>query len=519
VSSNSSLRELKKLIASGNFDPLLIKKELAERRLIEFIELTWHIIEPERPFIREYPIEVVCDHLEAIHYGEIVKLLVNVPPGTMKSLATNVFFPAWEWGPRNMPSTRYISFSYASPLTQRDNEKFYRVCSSDIYQRFWGDRVKFVKENITKYENDRTGWKLATSVGGVGTGERGDRLLLDDPHNVKDGESETIRKETVRWFRESLSSRVNDPMKSAFIIIMQRVHEDDVSGTIISENLDYDHLCLPVKFDSAFPRCETSIGFKDERQHGELLLPKRMPIEFLNQQEKELGPYAFAAQYQQQPVPRGGGIIKSDWWQLWKDPYYPNFQFLMGSFDGAFTTKDENDFSAYTVWGVFEDQHGVLKIMLVYAWKVKLELHQVVQKIAETNRKYKVDLVVVENKATGHSVVQELRRLFRNEKWGFYLFDPSKDGGGDKEARLYACVPTFTNEIVYAPDKSWASTVINEVAMAPKGKWKDLSDTVSQAILYMRKRGLISLRGERTRSFAREGLPKPGAQKPLYGTP
>lgn len=516
MSSNpSSLKELKKLISSGGFDPLLIKKELAERRLIEYIELTWHILEPDRPFVREWPLEVLCEHLEAVTAGEIRKLLINVPPGMTKSLTTNVFWPSWEWGPRNMASMRYVAFSYASNLTERDNDKFRMLIKSELYQRFWGDRVNLIKDTTTKPINERTGWKLASSVGGVGTGERGDRLLIDDPHNVKEAESETVRKETVRWFRESLSSRVNDPGKSAFVVIMQRVHEDDVSGVIVSEDLGYEHLCLPMTFDAAYPASSTSIGFVDKRKAGEILVPKRMPLYWLKEQEKELGPYAYASQYQQQPVPRGGGIIKSDWWQLWKEKFYPNFHYVLGSFDGAYTTKDENDFSAYTVWGVYEDPNGVFKVMLVYAWKVKLELHEIVKKIAETNRKYNVDQVIVENKATGHSVVQELRRLFQNEKWGFYLFDPTRDGGGDKEARLYSCVPTFTNDVIYAPGTKWAQMVIDEVAIAPKGKWKDLSDTVSQAILYMRRRGLINLKGERTHSHHRD-IPTTTRQLPLY---
>jgi predicted phage terminase large subunit-like protein len=501
MSSGPSLKELRKLISGGGLDPLLIKKELAERRLIEYIELMWDVVEPERPFVRERPLEVVCEHLEAVTSGEIRKLLINVPPGMTKSLATNVFWPSWEWGPRNMPSMRYVCFSYASPLTERDNDRFRSLVKSEKYQRFWGDRVTLVKDQTTKPTNARTGWKLASSIGGVGTGERGDRALIDDPHNVKESESETVRKETVRWFRESLSSRVNDPGISAFVVIMQRVHEEDVSGTIIAEEFGYDHLCLPMRYDDAYPRCSTSIGFVDTREHGDLLAPKRMPDWWLKEQERELGPYAYAAQYQQQPVPRGGGIIKDDWWQLWKEDFYPPFNFILGSFDGAFTEKDENDHSAYTIWGIYEDENGVLKIMLIYAWKVRMALHEVVTKIAQTSRKYKVDQIIVENKATGHSVVQEMQRLFRNDKWGFYLFDPKRDGGGDKGARLHACVPTFTNQIVYAPNKEWAQTVINETAMAPKGKYKDLADTVSQAILYMRNRGLVELRGEQTHSF------------------
>jgi hypothetical protein len=155
----------------------------------------------------------------------------------MKSLLTDVFWPAWEWGPMNMPHMRYVAFSYSDGITTRDNNKMVRLISSPSYQALWGDRFTVVKLGETKIENDQTGFKLATSTGGRGTGERGDRVILDDPHNVVKMESQIERQKTVRFFRESMSNRLNDD-RSAIVVIMQRLHENDVSGDILVREAD-----------------------------------------------------------------------------------------------------------------------------------------------------------------------------------------------------------------------------------------------------------------------------------------
>jgi hypothetical protein len=144
-------------------------------------------------------LEAICLHLEAITFGDIPsnRLLMNVPPGFMKSLLVNVFWPAWEWGPCDMPHMSYISFSYSDEITTRDNNKMVRLITSPAYQQLWGDRFKMTKTGERRLENDQTGFKLATSVGGVSTGERGDRVLLDDPHNVIKAESDTEREKTA----------------------------------------------------------------------------------------------------------------------------------------------------------------------------------------------------------------------------------------------------------------------------------------------------------------------------------
>jgi hypothetical protein len=314
--------------------------------LIAFVRHFWHVLEPETKFVDGWLMWAICEHLEAVTFGEITRLLINVPAGCCKSLLVDVFWPAWQWGPMDLAHHRYVCFSYAASLTERDNGRFRDLVTSHDYQELWGDRVTIQKKGETKVSNEgKRGWKLASSVGGVGTGERGDRVILDDPHNVKEVESELVRSETVRWFRESMSNRLNDSERSAIVIIMQRVQEDDVSGTILTLELDYVHLCVPMEFDSSRlldntgQPIQTAIGWFDPRgigltpdeADGTLAWPERFPPAAIERLKNEMGPYAWAAQYQQSPSPRGGGIFKRSWWNIYESPdgKFPAFDFWL----------------------------------------------------------------------------------------------------------------------------------------------------------------------------------------------
>ena len=497
--------------------------------LIKFIRYFWHILEPETRLVDGWPLEALCDHLEAITFGDVTRLLANVPPGFMKSLTTDVFWPAWEWGPMNMPHLRYVAFSYSASLTERDNGKFKDLLVSPEYQEMYGDRFKLRKIGETKVTNDKMGWKLASSVGGVGTGERGDRVILDDPHNVKEAESDIVRDETVRWFRESMSNRLNNMQESAIVVIMQRLHETDVSGVILENGFDYCHLMITMEFEPERYPIDyegTDIGWIDPREEkDELAWPERFPPETIVKMKTNFGPYAWAGQYQQSPVARGGGIIKRDWWQLWEpsDEKWPTFDYLVGSLDSAFTEKEENDPSGMTVWGIFKGENGLPCAMLVKAWRKHLELHGtvverhsdetyrqwrrraepgwgLVEWVAETCRFRNsdgvvignVDRLIIEGKASGISAMQEMQRLYSTEGW---LTETVKVTG-DKVARAHAVVATFANLQVWAPAREWADLVIDETSIFPRGRYKDLTDSTTQALSHLRKLGLLQHRDE-----------------------
>ena len=535
-----------------------LRRQQARRGgLLEFVKYFWHVLEPSsRKLVTGWPLEAVCIHLEAITFRDINRLLINVPPGFMKSLMVNCFWPAWEWGPMNLPFMRHLAFSYAERLTTRDNNKLTRLVMSPSYRALWGDRFSMLKLGEKRPENDRTGYVLATSITGIGTGERGDRIRLDDPHNVVEIPSYEVRKKTVMFFRESMSNRLNDE-HSAIIVIMQRLHEDDVSGDILARESDYCHLMIPMRFDPLrYPssvdglRTEfddgaaytgNDLGWIDPRavdddgvvlppqllatREGVLAWPARFPREMDRKFETELGPIAYAGQYQQSPTPRKGNIFKREYWQEYVVPRdgprkdkFPDMEMVIVSLDSAFTEKEENDPSGCTTWGIFRDEYdGYPKVMLLAAWRAHLPLHgevQPPQQREESEEDYArrcfqhwgivervawscsrfggADVLIVEGKASGIDVINEIRRIYTRKKWDIVQINPKTD----KVARAISVQPTFAQHLVYRPNRDWADMVVDEMAKFPKWQFKDLTDSATQALRWMRQQGLIHRQDE-----------------------
>ena len=251
---------------SSNLETLLrrrsildeIDAERALRSLREFVRQTWVIVEPSTPFVPGWHIDAIIEHLEAVTCGQIRNLLINVPPRHMKSLLVSVLWPAWEWIVH--PERRWLCSSYAASLSIRDSTKCRRLIESPWYRRFWEDRFALTTDQNTKsrFDNDRSGYRIATSVGGAATGEGGDRIVCDDPHNVQEAESDSIRNGTTSWYDVVMSTRVNDPRTAAKVVVMQRCHQRDLSGHLLAQG-GWDLLCLPAEYEG--PTRATSIGF------------------------------------------------------------------------------------------------------------------------------------------------------------------------------------------------------------------------------------------------------------------
>lgn len=243
-------------------------------------------------------------------YGRINRLLVNVPPGSMKSLLISVMWPAWEWTHPHLRALRYLTTSFAEDSVKRDTRKHRDLTLSEWYRSLWPD-VVLVRTGEMSFANKDTGTREGTAFGSL-TAKRGDRLIIDDPHSTKTAESDAERTATVRQFREGALNRLNDQERSAIVVVMQRLHEQDVSGTILKLGMAYEHLMLPMEFDEG-RAVSTSIGFIDPRtKDGELLDPVRFPAKVV-EDLKMMGSYAYAGQYQQRPAPRDGGMFKRAW--------------------------------------------------------------------------------------------------------------------------------------------------------------------------------------------------------------
>lgn len=521
--------------------------------LLAFVRYFWHLLEPGTKFKDGWALEAICEHLEAVTFGEVTKLLINVPPGFMKSLLTDVFWPAWEWGPMQMPHVRYVAFSYSSSLTERDNEKFAVLCGSAEYQAMYSDQVQLRRAGSKKVSNGKHGWKLATSVGGVGTGERGDRIILDDPHNVKESESEVVRTETVRWFWESMSSRLNDMENGAKVVIMQRVHAGDVSGEIIEKG-DWCHLMIPMEYvwqaDKKGQPYANDIGWVDPRWQedpeecdGELAWPERFPERIIPSMKKDAGTHAWSGQYQQTPRVRGGAIFDEADWMPWEpvDGKFPQLTYVVASLDGAYTEKEENDPSALVVGGIFEDENGNNRCIIMHAWRKKLKFSGpkvvpepgestialkartqkswgLVEWVADTCKRFNVDRLLIEAKATGISAAQVLGNSHPTAGWSIQMVDPK----GDKVARALSVQPAWTQQLVYIPFpyRQWGQDLVDEMADFPKAKTDDMTDACTQLIKHFRDVGLLrndeEVRVAQTRAIEQDQAKHKRAGKKLY---
>ena len=523
------------------------RREL-ENSLYDFAQSAWSVIDPA-PFIGGgFAMQAVCDHLQSCVDGHIRNLIINIPPRFSKSTLCGVLFPAWVFAQRKNTSTsgngvQFLHASYSQTLALQDSLKCRRLLESDWYRKLWGNRVQVSSDQNTKSQFDLTsgGRRMTTSVGGSTTGLGGQFLVCDDPNNARESNSEAVIMSTIEWWDMAWSTRLNDPKTGCRIVVQQRLNERDITGHILSQDIgNWTHLMLPMEFEpnrriytvlvpAAANDGENDIVWTDPRQEeGELLWPERFGPEEVDNLKRTLGPYGTAGQLQMRPQPAGGGIIKRLWWEPFEADMFPDMEVNIGSLDLAYTTKKENDFSAMTCWGVWRDSGTstavvnrdhqgtvtsriqksdrgaeVPKIMLTNAWKERLEFHELVEKVIKTAKESKLDILLVEAKGPGLSVAQEIRRLVGIEEFSVREISPNDL---DKVARLYAVQHLFAEGLVYAPTKvgdpdvfrNWADMVITEVESFPKGVHDDLVDTVSQAITFMRKAGMIQRGAERT---------------------
>jgi predicted phage terminase large subunit-like protein len=526
-----------------------------EESLYEFVKAAWPNFDPAE-FSDNWHLKDICDHLEAVARGYIPRLLLNEPPRTGKTAIVSICFPAWVWaqreiGPLMGPQVSFFYASYAEQLSLEHSLKTRRLIESRWYKKHWGKRFSLVSDRNTKghFENDKGGYRMASSVDARAAGFGADVLVADDPHLVKEAESDIVREGVVRWWSETMPSRLNNRQTGAMIVVMQRVHEGDLSGFILSNELGYVHFCVPMcyvpcKHVNAWvdDKIETFIGddidkindddifWVDPRtDDGELLWPDRFPSSEVIKLEKELGPFAFAGQLQQTPAPRGGGIIREEWWQPYDDDVgaevgarpgeYPPCEYILASLDTAYTEKEENDPSALSIWGVFRDKAGNPQIILMLCWQDRHQIHELVSRVGADCKRFKVDRLIIEDKAAGHSVSQELHRLFGAFDFGIELVNPRTGfiKSPDKVARLQTVVHLFAEGMIWAPDKSWADEMIKQCALVPRAIHDDLADSCSMALLYFRRTGWATRKEERALEVEDEikYRPRAGALYPV----
>ena len=479
--------------------------EQAPLSLLEFTQTFWHVLEPGVEFTQGWAIEAICEHLEACASGQIKKLIINVPPGHAKSILCNVFYPAWEW--TKNPRLRWLFTSYNIQLSIRDSVKMRRLIASPEYKARYEHLYQCPGDYNakTRFDNSARGTRMVVPIGSS-TGERAHRLVVDDPNNASEVWSATQRERITGAYDSSLSTRAADPQHYVQIVVMQRLHEKDLSGHLL-ERGGWEHLCLPAEYEVA-RRCVTSIWQDPRQTEGELLWAERFPKVVIDELKSTLGGYGAAGQLQQRPAPPGGGMLKRHWWQYWQPVgttapvvrhRMANNEFLeitpevlptkfdakILSWDLAFKDSKDSAYVVGQVWGVLGSRRYLLDQI-----REKLDIVGTLAAIRSLSQRHPDALIkLVEDRANGPAVLSMLKK----EIPGLIAFSPGNDS---KEARVAAIAPLVEAGNIFIPHPSsapWVSVFLEECTTFPASAYKDQVDSLTQALLYLRNRGSMSL--------------------------
>ena len=498
--------------------------EEMKRDLKRFVAEAWHVVEPGKEFKSGWHIDAICEHLTYVSLGDIDDLVINIPPRHSKSTIVAVMWPAWEWTWN--PSVQWLFATYASSLTIRDSVKCRRLIQSPWYQEHFGDAYQLSSDLNQKgrFDNDFYGYRLATSVGGTATGEGGDRIVVDDAHNMKEINSDTIRAGVIDWWRDTMSTRGNDMKKLGRVIIAQRGHHQDLPGHVLSTG-GWVHLNLPgyyvpntrcttkakkdstriipARDDGIFtfgdhiePLCNEDVIFVDPRKvENDLLQEDRFGPNEMAKLSMELTERGFESQIQQNPSAKGGNIMKEHHWREWVEPELPSLQMIIQSYDTAFEEDEEHDFSARTTWGVFEYEErlnpklpwtaqykGQTRLCLIMLERMnkRMEFPELRDNAMQAAELWKPDKVLIEKKASGHSLAQEMRRA--NLPVARIKVTDSKF------VRAHAASLVLERGCIFYVKRNWAQEVITQCGNFPADDHDDMVDTCTMAMLWLRKK-------------------------------
>lgn len=491
------MQSLEDYLAGTRLSLLQVEAEECRRSLHTYTKAAWPIVEPTTQFVDGWHIGAITDHLEACYRREIRNLIINVPPRHMKSLCVAVMFPTWIWGPRGEASARFLCASYSESLAIRDSLKCRRIIDHPWYRARWGHVFELSADQNQKsrFENNATGYRLAVGVGGSATGEGGDYLIVDDPVKALDCDSDCTLKAANEWWDGTMSTRGNDPKTVVRVIIMQRLHDNDLTGHILRRSAEeggepWEHLCLPAEYE---PRPMVSrIGWQDPRtEKGDLLWPERFGQNELTALKVALGPRHTAGQLQQRPVPAGGAIYHREWWE--HNRFHIGDARLKNSYVARWLSLDtafeESDSSAYSACLWF-DLSPDYRLYLRHAERERLEFLELLkftqENIVRANRDERLRGIIIENMASGKSLIQTLRKTLPPELASMVV---SYDPIGDKTQRGRVAAVWCEKGCVLLPyphdDCPWLFEFEDELFKVPASTFKDYADAFSQGVDYL----------------------------------
>jgi predicted phage terminase large subunit-like protein len=459
---------------------ITLLNETCRLKLSTFTQRAFHTIDPGASYLHNWHIDAIAEYLTACYNRDIKRLIINIPPRYMKSISVTVAWPAWLLG-RN-PDEKILAASYSQQLSTKHSLDCRHLIQSKWYNDVFPNVILSKDENQkTRFETTEKGHRIATSVGGSSTGEGGNILIVDDPHNPMQAASEVQRLTALTWFDQTFSSRLNNKKDGVIVVVMQRLHTNDLTGHL-KEKGGWEHLCLPA---IAEKKQIIHIGnFYKERNENEVLHPEREGLKELSIVKKELGSYAFSGQYQQLPSPLGGGIFKDIWWKYFE--ILPKIKYSLIIADTAMKTGEMNDYSVFMCICMGEDKNAYIIDILRGKWEAPQLKTQFVAfyNKHKANSNIKLRNAAIEDKASGTGLIQSIKQESK------IPVKAIKRDTKDKVTRAMSVAPYVESGYVYLPkNATWLSDFTSEASGFPNAPHDDQVDVLSDALdqLYNKK--------------------------------
>lgn len=445
-------------------------------RFSGFVKEAWHVLEPDQPLKWSWHLDAMCDHLQAISEGKLSPwLIINVPPGSSKSTIATVMWQAWQWGPLGKPASRFLTSSFELGNVKRDTRKTRNLVMSAWFQSLWPS-VKMDRTGELSFANTSTGTREGVAFISI-MGKRGDVVVIDDPHSLKGAESEVQRQNAVRLFLEGGLNRLNDQTSSSIVVVMQRIHEADLSGTLLARDIGFNHLMIPMEFEPE-RRCVTPI-WKDPRTRlGEIMDPVRMPTPALETLRKGMTAYAWAGQMQQRPTPRGGGMFKREWFTDKFIDTVPRDVMWCRHWDLAASTKKTSPYTAGVRMGKTRDGRFVIgHVARIRADGVAVR--QAIQTWAASDTRRTFISLPQDPGQAGKVQAQDFIAMLA----GYMVKATPETGSKEVRAQPFADQCEVGN--VYIVNGDWNDDYLDELCAFPTGAYKDQVDASSGAFAHL----------------------------------
>lgn len=454
---------------------------LLRTNLTAFAEKVFQTTSRGDTYRHNWHLEALGHHLQEVAEGRIKRLLVTMPPRNLKSTFCSIALPAWMLG--RSPTKKIIAITYGAELSKAQQNDFRAVVTSAWYQRlFPAMRVDPRKDTEQEMRTTTRGMRFATTVGGNLTGRGGDLLIIDDPLKASEAYSEAARLAVNAWYRETLLSRLNDKVNGAVIVVMQRLHDDDLAGYLLREDgANWIHLDLPAIADTE-QFIPVGPGRLHHRRVGDVLNPAHEPMSVLDEQRRAMGSELFEAQYQQRPVPPGGAMFKRHWLEIRHPAWIDDAEEIIISIDTASKANARADYSVATVWAARgEAMH------LAHVARERLDYPDLRRLVIDLKQRWPRAIILVEDTGVGTALIADLERA----GIGAIAVLPERD----KISRAMGETAFFeAGAISIAPDAPWREAYLVELLAFPGGRHDDQVDATIQAIHWWRSQ--IARRGE-----------------------